>query len=87
LRTVNAKGEANYGTKDGFAPTHRVADNIIPYKAFGDPQETYLQVALGLISGSASSARMGGGALEVIGQGGFDNPRNNIRDMYWDIKQ
>lgn len=87
LRTVNAKGEASYGTKDGFAPTHRVADNIIPYKAFGDPQETYLQVALGLISGSTSSARMGGGALELAGQGGFDNPRNNIRDMYWDIKQ
>lgn len=88
LRTVNAKGEANYGSKDGFAPTYRVVDNQIPFKAFGDPQETYLKVALDLIRGvsASASARMGGGALEFGGQGGFDNPRNNIRDMYWDIK-
>lgn len=89
LRTVNAVGEAKYGTKDGFAPNYRVVDNQIPFKAFGDEQETYLKVALDLIKGgtASASARMGGGALEFGGKGGFDNSRNNIQDMYWDIKQ
>lgn len=88
LRTVNALGQADYGTKSGFTPDYPVTDNILPYKAFGDPSETLLKVALDKIAGASAtaSARTAASlALPALDQGGgFDNPRNNIRDMYVD---
>ncbi|ADQ18332.1 peptidase S41 [Leadbetterella byssophila DSM 17132] len=89
LRTVNAIGEAKYGTKDGFVPDYRVVDNKLPYRPFGDPEETLLNVALQHISGTMTSARVRveKGMDSFGASGGFDNPRNNIRDMYWDRKQ
>ncbi len=88
LRTVNAVGEANYGTKSGFTPDYPVNDNTLPYLPFGDPSETLLKVALEKITGTTAvaGARTAAGltlpALEK--GGGFDNPRNNVRDMYVD---
>lgn len=88
LRTVNAVGDASYGTKSGFTPDYTVNDNVLPYRPFGDPSETLLKVALEKITGASvlASARAAGTlvlpALEK--EGGFDNPRNNIRDMYLD---
>lgn len=88
LRTVNAAGEANYGTKSGFTPNYAVTDNVLPYKPFGDPSETLLKVALEKITGTAAVAGARTAAtltLPILEKGGgFDNPRNNIRDMYLD---
>lgn len=50
FKTVNAKDESNYGTVNGFLPDYLVKDNIIPFKPFGDPTETYFGKALSIIS-------------------------------------
>lgn len=88
LRTVNALGEANYGTKAGFTPNHAISDNVLPFKPFGDPSETLLKVVLEKITGTppvASARTAASFTLPILEDGGgFDNPRNNIRDMYLD---
>jgi carboxyl-terminal processing protease len=55
LRTVNANGESNYGTKNGFTPDFPVTDNVIPFKPFGDESETLLNKALSVIIGKPVS--------------------------------
>lgn len=90
LRTVNSEGKADYGTKDGFKPDFAVTDNVIPFLPFGDPNETLLKVALQQIGGTSTTAKarvQNTLALPMIESlGGYDNPRNNIRDMYVDHK-
>jgi C-terminal processing protease CtpA/Prc len=51
--TENANKESNYGTVDGFTPNYKIADNLLPYKALGNPGETYLSKALSLIGNVA----------------------------------
>ncbi len=46
----NAKGESNYGTKDGFTPNYKIEDNVIPFFPLGNPNETLLKKALSLIN-------------------------------------
>lgn len=45
-QTVNASGASDYGTSEGIRPDRAVQDNQLPYKAFGDENETLLNVAL-----------------------------------------
>lgn len=45
----NAKGESNYGTKDGIIPNYRVEDYYIPYFPLGNINEPLLNKALSLI--------------------------------------
>jgi C-terminal processing protease CtpA/Prc len=47
--TNNAIGESNYGTASGFTPNYILADNALPYKALGNPVETYLNKALSIM--------------------------------------
>ncbi len=85
LRTVNSKGEANYGTKSGFTPNVVIADNQIPYKPFGDPSETYLSEALKIIGGSSTTAyaRISKDlGTEISKPNNFDNRYLEITDMY-----
>jgi C-terminal processing protease CtpA/Prc len=51
--TENAIGKSDYGTVDGFTPNYKLADNVLPYKALGNPSETYLSKALSLIGNVA----------------------------------
>lgn len=51
--TNNANGESNYGTVNGFTPNYLLADNVLPYKALGNPAETYFNKALSIIGGVA----------------------------------
>ncbi|MBK9509323.1 MAG: peptidase S41 [Cytophagaceae bacterium] len=51
LRTVNAIGKSDYGTKEGFIPDFKVEDKTMPFKSFGDPTETLLKVAIENITG------------------------------------
>jgi C-terminal processing protease CtpA/Prc len=48
----NSDGESNYGTKSGFTPNFILADDELPYKALGNPGETYLNKALSIIGGA-----------------------------------
>jgi C-terminal processing protease CtpA/Prc len=61
LKSLNAAGESEYGTKQGFMPDIEVIDNILPYLQFGDPDERLLNAALSNILGSVafSNARKG----------------------------
>jgi carboxyl-terminal processing protease len=45
-QTINANGESDYGTSEGIRADKPVQDNQLPYKAFGDENETLLNVAL-----------------------------------------
>jgi C-terminal processing protease CtpA/Prc len=56
FKTVNARDESNYGTVNGFLPDYLVKDNVIPFKPFGDPTETYFGKALSIISPVAFKA-------------------------------
>jgi C-terminal processing protease CtpA/Prc len=48
----NSIGESNYGTGSGFTPNYILKDSVLPYKALGNPGETYLNVALSIIGGA-----------------------------------
>lgn len=84
LRTVNALGQADYGTVNGFKPDVEIADNIIPFQPFGSKDETLLRAALDYIGGSTSPARIKKGT-ELNGLkdgGGLDNPNYKMMDMF-----
>jgi C-terminal processing protease CtpA/Prc len=93
LKTVNAKGESDYGTKDGFTPDFVVADNTLPFKAFGDPEETLLKVALKQIVGESVLAQARKGARVIPtkefktlnSEGLNDNPLLNRKEMILDV--
>jgi len=48
-QTANVNNESDYGTVNGMAPTYEVKDSVIPYKSFGDENETLLRKALDVI--------------------------------------
>lgn len=56
FKTVNSRDESNYGTVNGFTPDYVLKDNVIPFKPFGDPTETYFGKALSIISPVAYKA-------------------------------
>ena len=59
-QTANASGESDYGTANGIAATHSVDDSVIPYRAFGDDNETLFSKVLNVMGIPAStSARVG----------------------------
>ena len=45
-QTANVNNQSDYGTVNGMPPTYEVKDAVIPYKAFGDENETLLRKAL-----------------------------------------
>ncbi|MDQ6479311.1 S41 family peptidase [Dyadobacter sp. LHD-138] len=45
-QTANVNNQSDYGTVNGMPPTYEVKDVVIPYKAFGDENETLLRKAL-----------------------------------------
>lgn len=45
-QTANVNNQSDYGTENGMPPTYEVKDVVIPYKAFGDENETLLRKAL-----------------------------------------
>ncbi|AWV97767.1 S41 family peptidase [Arcticibacterium luteifluviistationis] len=58
LKTFNSAGESDYGTKEGFSVNIEVTDNKLPFKAFGNPDETLLFAALSDILGNDTMARI-----------------------------
>jgi carboxyl-terminal processing protease len=68
LRTVNSALKSDYGTKDGFSPTIKVADNVIPFKPFGNKDETLLAAAIAHMTGGtiSKSARKGTKEVDLV---------------------
>jgi carboxyl-terminal processing protease len=54
-QTANAAGASDYGTINGITPTHLVEDTAIPYRAFGDDNETLLRKALEIMGVPATA--------------------------------
>ena len=59
-QTVNANWKSDYGTVNGISPTRFVDDSRVPFRPFGDENETLLQAALGEMGiTTGHPARMG----------------------------
>jgi carboxyl-terminal processing protease len=90
LKTTNALGQSDYGTVDGFTPTIKVEDRTIPFKPFGDPNETLLKAALGHMNGntmaSVPNAKISAAKqVNVLSRTSIlDNPKTEINDMWID---
>jgi carboxyl-terminal processing protease len=87
LKTVNADLKSDYGTKDGFTPTIRVADNVIPYKPFGSKDETLLSAAIAHMTGTTISkaARKGTKEVELLSREYATETKNlELHDMFVD---
>lgn len=48
-QTSNANDQSDYGTVNGITPTYLVEDSSVPYKAFGNENETLLRKALDIM--------------------------------------
>jgi carboxyl-terminal processing protease len=90
LKLVNSLGESNYGTKKGFTPDIYVNDDILPYKSFGDEDETLLNAALVHILGADVFAKTRKKLKEspkekftpVVGGNFSDNPLLDRKEMW-----
>ncbi|MCU0324047.1 MAG: S41 family peptidase [Spirosomaceae bacterium] len=89
LRTVNALGKSEYGTRSGFTPDYPVTDNVVPFKPFGDEQETLLNKALSIITGKPVVMSVPNGRQSApirlerqVSINRADNPRMEISDMF-----
>ena len=90
LKTLNSKGESNYGTKTGFAPNVTVADNVYPFKDWGDESETLLKKAIEVITGVTIpvEASVGSGRsfrkldTQVLQLHESENPEENRKEMF-----
>jgi carboxyl-terminal processing protease len=59
-QTANANDESDYGTINGIAPTYKVDDTVIPFRSFGDDNETLFSKVLNVMGvPTAPSARLG----------------------------
>ncbi len=85
LKTVNADLKSDYGTKDGFTPTIKVADNVIPYKPFGSKDETLLGAAIAHMTGTPVSKAARKGTKEVTllsREYSVERPNLELHDMF-----
>lgn len=90
LKSVNSLGQSDYGTKNGFLPDIAVADNLLPFRDFGDPDETLLHAALTEILGSQAMSKLKANARIkpskkfdlLLNESLSDNPINNRKDMW-----
>lgn len=64
-QTANANGESDYGTVNGIAPTYKVDDTAIPFRAFGDDNETLFSKVLNVMGIPASTTSRVGAITRV----------------------
>ena len=59
-QTANANDESDYGTANGIAANYQVDDTVIPYRSFGDDNETLFSKVLSVMGVPVSpNARLG----------------------------
>lgn len=77
-QTANANGESDYGTVNGMTPVYQVADNLLPYKPFGDDNEPLFSKALSVmgISVSTNARTASGRTASAVVAGSF---RDNLQ--------
>lgn len=86
LKTFNKNGESNYGTKDGFTPDYKVADNVIPFKPWGDESETLLSKAISIITGTPVQQNARTNTIQLVNDNlkvhEGDSPLMNRKEMF-----
>lgn len=87
-QTANANDESDYGTASGIAPSYQVDDTMIPFRSFGDDNETLFSKVLNVMGIPAStSARVGATARVKPLSGEFlkDNLQTSEKRMIKDL--
>ena len=88
FKILNALDQSDYGSVNGFLPDYALADDVLPYKLLGDPNETYLNKALNIIGPVAYKANAVGGFTAVSRANKMqaasisDNPIQDKFDMF-----
>jgi C-terminal processing protease CtpA/Prc len=88
FKILNAIDQSDYGTVNGFLPDYALADDVLPYKLLGDPNETYLNKALNIIGPVAYKANAIGSLRPVSRANKLqaaslsDNPIQDKFDMF-----
>ena len=88
FKILNALDQSDYGSVNGFLPDYALADDVLPYKLLGDPNETYLNKALNIIGPVAYKANAIGGFTAVSRANKMqaasisDNPIQDKFDMF-----
>jgi C-terminal processing protease CtpA/Prc len=88
FKILNSLDQSDYGSVNGFLPDYQLADDVLPYKLLGDPNETYLNKALNIIGPVAYKANAIGGFTPVSRANKMqaasisDNPIQDKFDMF-----
>ncbi len=88
FKILNALDQSEYGSVNGFLPDYALADDVLPYKLLGDPNETYLNKALNIIgpvaykTNAIGSARPVSRANKLQAASISDNPIQDKFDMF-----
>jgi len=88
FKILNALDQSDYGSVNGFLPDYALADDVLPYKLLGDPNETYLNKALNIIGPVAYKANAIGSLRPVSRANKLqaaslsDNPIQDKFDMF-----
>jgi C-terminal processing protease CtpA/Prc len=88
FKILNALDQSDYGSVNGFLPDYALADDLLPYRLLGDPNETYLNKALTIIgpvaykTNAISSIRPVSRANKLPAASISDNPIQDKFDMF-----
>ena len=88
FKILNSLDQSDYGTVNGFLPDYVIADDVLPYKLLGDPNETYLNKALNIIGSVAYKSNTIGSITPVSRANKLqaasisDNPIQDKLDMF-----
>ena len=88
FKILNALDQSDYGSVNGFLPDYALADDLLPYKLLGDPNETYLNKALTIIgpvaykTNAIGSIRPVSRANKLQAASISDNPIQDKLDMF-----
>jgi C-terminal processing protease CtpA/Prc len=88
FKILNALDQSDYGSVNGFLPDYALADDLLPYRLLGDPNETYLNKALTIIgpvaykTNAIGSIRPVSRANKLQAASISDNPIQDKLDMF-----
>ena len=88
FKILNALDQSDYGSVNGFLPDYALADDLLPYRLLGDPNETYLNKALTII-GPVAYKTNAIGSIKPVSRANklqvasiSDNPVQDKLDMF-----
>ena len=88
VKLLNALDQSDYGSVNGFLPDYALADDVLPYRLLGDPNETYLNKALTII-GPVAYKTNAIGSIKPVSRANklqvasiSDNPVQDKLDMF-----